>query len=272
MRVNALAQEATEPQRDPAAVLASSTFSAGIRLLPTSLYVDAHALYCLLRRIDDLVDEHHPQATERVEALERWASTGERHSPEAETLAELSQRYPLTSRPVLDFCQGMRHDIIGKAIATERDLDLYCYRVGGTVGLMLSELLGTRHPACRPKMALLGAAMQRTNIVRDIDEDLENGRVYIAQSTIERFGFPFPGARESLLRDQIARADDLYKRGWEAIRLLRSGGRAFGVSALLYREILRQIERDGFGCREGRAVIPSWRKTLLVARHRVGAI
>lgn len=270
MRLQALATEATEPQRDPAAVLSSSTFSAGIRLLPASLYVDAHKLYCLLRTIDDLVDEQHPQARERVAALERWAYSGEAHSAEAKTLAELSQRYPLTPLPVLDFCLGMRHDIENEPITTEDDLDLYCYRVGGTVGLMLAQLLGTTHPACEPKMALLGAAMQRTNILRDIDEDRQNGRVYIAQSTIERFGFPLPGARASLVRDQIARADALYERGWEAIRMLRTGRRAFGVSALLYREILRQIEREGFGSREGRVVIPSWRRSLLVARYRFG--
>jgi 15-cis-phytoene synthase len=272
MRLDALAPQATEPQRDPAAVLASSTFSAGLRLLPASVHTDAHKLYCLLRTIDDLVDGQHPQATQRVEALERWARTGELLSPEAETLTDLSQRYPLTPLPLVDFCKGMRHDIAGHAIKTERDLDLYCYRVGGTVGLMLSELLGTTDPACAPKMALLGAAMQRTNILRDIDEDRENGRVYIAQSTIERFGLPLPGTREALVHDQIARADDLYERGWEAIRLLRTGRRAFGLSALLYREILRQIERDGFGCREGRAIIPPWRKSLLIARYRFGSI
>jgi phytoene synthase len=121
-------------------------------------------------------------------------------------------------------------------------------------------------------MALLGAAMQRTNILRDIDEDLENGRIYIAQRTIERFGLPLPGAREPLLRDQIARADAAYELGWEAIKLLRTGRRAFGLSAVLYREILRQIEREGFGAREGRASVPAWRKSLLVLRHRFGPI
>jgi phytoene synthase len=272
MGLHALATEVTEPQRDPATVLASSTFSAGIRLLPARLHVDAHKLYCLLRTIDDLVDEQHPQADERVEALERWAQTGERCSPEAETLAELSRRYPLASLPILDFCKGMRHDILGHPIRTERDLDLYCYRVGGTVGLMLAQLLGTTESACEPKMAFLGSAMQRTNILRDIDEDRANGRVYIAQSTIERFGFPFPGAREALMRDQIARADALYERGWGAIRLLRAGRRAFGLSTALYREILRQIEREGFGRREGRVAVPPWRKSLLALRHRFGAV
>src|ERR1700722_12276684 len=99
MRSQALASEATVPRRDPATVLASSTFSAGLGLLPAALHADAHRLYCLLRTIDDLVDEQHPEAGERVEALERWAHTGELHSPEAQTLSELSRRYPLTALP-----------------------------------------------------------------------------------------------------------------------------------------------------------------------------
>jgi 15-cis-phytoene synthase len=257
-----------EPKRDPAAVLASSTFSAGIRLLPPRLLTDAHKLYCMLRTIDDLVDERHPEAIERVEALEQWASSGVVQSPETQTLAELSRRYPLSAKPLIDFCQGMRYDVARETIETEGDLDLYCYRVGGTVGVMISELFGSVDPSCAPKMALLGAAMQRTNILRDIDEDLENGRVYVAERTIERFGFPHPGGRKALLEDQIARADELYERGWGALRLLRTGRRAMTLSTVLYREILRQIEREGFGVRPGRAMIPRWRKSLLVARHR----
>jgi 15-cis-phytoene synthase len=268
MCLQAPAPEATEPQRDPAAVLASSTFSAGIRLLPAGLLTDAHELYCMLRTIDDLVDEQHPKAADRVEALECWARNGDAQSPEAQTLAVLSRRYPLTATPILDFCQGMRHDIDELPIDTEADLDLYCYRVGGTVGIMIAELFGSSDSACASKMALLGAAMQRTNIARDIDEDLENGRVYIAGSTIERFGFPYPGAREELLRDQIARADALYEEGWPALRMLHTGRRAMELSAVLYREILRQIEREGFGREAGRASIPKWRKSLLATRYR----
>ncbi len=271
MRQPAFVTGATEPTRDPVAVLASSTFSAGIRLLPPRLLADAHELYCLLRTIDDLVDERHACALERVEALEHWARYGSVQSREAQTLAELSRRHPLSRQPILDFCRGMRFDVARETIATERDLDLYCYRVGGTVGLMIAELFGSIDRSCAPKMALLGAAMQRTNILRDIDEDREHGRVYIAQSTIERFGFPFPGARRALIEDQIGRADALYERGWDALALLRSGRRAMTVSTLLYRETLRQIEREGFGEKPGRATIPRWRKSLLIARHRLGS-
>jgi phytoene synthase len=105
--------------------------------------------------------------------------------------------------------------------------------------------------------------------VRDIDEDHEHGRLYIARTTIERFGPPTPGTREALLRDQIARADALYREGLGAIPLLARGQRGMALSAALYREILRQIERDGYGRRPGRVAVPRWRQRLLVTTHRL---
>jgi 15-cis-phytoene synthase len=161
----------------------------------------------------------------------------------------------------------MRHDLAGNPIKTEKELDRYCYYVGGTVGQMLAALLGTSHPDGECKMSTLGKAMQWTNILRDIDEDYAHGRVYIAQTTIERYGFPVPGAREQLLRDQIARADDLYEEGLSAIPLLCNGSQAMSLSTSLYREILRQIERDGYGRTPGRATVPAKRKQTLLAEH-----
>jgi phytoene synthase len=262
-------RRATRQRRDPASVLAASTFSAGILLLPGQLQEDARGLYHLLRTVDDLVDENDPRAAPRVDAIERWALGQEVDTPETRTLSDLSKRYPLPTRAVIDFCRGMRHDLAGAAIETESDLALYCQDVGGTVGIMLAALLGTSHPNGERKMATLGAAMQWTNIVRDIDEDLEHGRLYIARTTIERFGFPAPGAREALLRDQIARADALYQEGLGAIPLLCNGREAMGLSAVLYREILRQIEREGYGRSPGRVVVPAWRKRLLGAERRL---
>jgi 15-cis-phytoene synthase len=273
MRSSTTVQRAAEQQlRDPASVLAASTFSAGLRLLPPGLHADAAKLYCLLRSIDDLVDDHHRHAGDRVAALEEWARGERPSSPETVALAELAQRYPLGREPFLDFCRGMRQDLDGEIIESESDLDVYCYRVAGTVGIMLAHVFGTSAPDAEPKMALLGAAMQRTNILRDIDEDLENGRVYVARETIRRFGFPAPGAREELLRDQIARADALYEAGWGAIKLLRHGARAMGLSTTLYREILRQIEREGFGRTAGRVSVPRWRKNLILARYGAAGV
>ena len=108
-------------------------------------------------------------------------------------------------------------------------------------------------------------AMQRTNILRDIDEDLAAGRVYVARETVLRFGGLRPGAREGLLRDQIARADALYERGCAGCPA-RQGRPAVAAAAAMYREILRQIERDGYGARPGRAVVPRRRKLVVAAR------
>jgi 15-cis-phytoene synthase len=109
-------------------------------------------------------------------------------------------------------------------------------------------------------------AMQRTNILRDLDEDRAAGRIYLARATVDRFGPPLPGAREGLVRDQIARADARYAEGIAGIPLLRRGRVAIRAAASMYREILRQIERDGYGARPGRAVVGRGRKLWLIAR------
>jgi phytoene synthase len=133
--------------------------------------------------------------------------------------------------------------------------------------------LGTRDPArARPAAAALGMAMQRTNILRDIDEDMANGRVYVARESLDRLGGATalaPGARGPLLRDQIVRADALYDRGGEGLPLLRRGRRAIAAAAAMYREILRQIERDGYGDAAGRAIVSTRRKLTVSARGAV---
>ena len=141
--------------------------------------------------------------------------------------------------------------------------------MAGTVGAVMAALLGTDgDPAeARRAAAALGMAMQRTNILRDIDEDRGIGRCYLASETVRAFGVPDPGRRELLLRDQIARADALYDEGVGGIVLLRSGARAIRAAAAMYREILRQIERDGYGERPGRAVVSRRRKLAIAARR-----
>src|SRR5580700_303541 len=115
------------PRRDPASVLAASTFSAGILLLPSNLQTDARRLYHLLRTVDDLVDENDPQAAQRVNAIEHWTRGQTIDTPETRTLTDLSQRYPLPTAALSEFCKGMRHDLEGALIETESDLERYCH-------------------------------------------------------------------------------------------------------------------------------------------------
>jgi 15-cis-phytoene synthase len=262
----------TDALRDVTATLApdKSTLASGLRLLPGEVRDDVYRLYSVLRTLDDLVDDEQPQAEQRLEAVERWARDEHADTPETRTLAELSQRYTLPAQALLEFCQGMRHDIAHAVIHTEADLELYCERAGGSVGIMLARLLGTSRPDGEAKMATLGRAMQRTNILRDIDDDATRYRVYIARTTIERFGAPEPGKRAELLRDQIARADALYEQAADATSLLAHGQQGMALCTTLYREILRQIERDGYGRAPGRATVPVWRRQRLALEHRLG--
>ena len=248
------------------------TFAIACRLLPREVRDDVYRLYLVFRTLDDLVDEGDPRARERLTLVEAWCEEGSVASREARTLEALDARHGIPRDAMWDFCLGMHHDLDGARIVTEEDLDRYCYRVAGTVGVVMAAVLGSRDPeAARPRAAALGQAMQRTNILRDIDEDLACGRVYVPADTLRRFGARAlePGCRERLLCDGIRRADALYEEGLPGIALLRRGGRAIAAAAAMYREILRQIERDGYGARPGRAVVPRSRKLLVAARARV---
>ena len=263
------------PRREPAAVdearattrRVARTFAIACRLLPREIRNDVYLLYLVFRTLDDLVDDGEPDAEERITAVEAWCTHGAVGSREARLLARLDERHGLPRDALLDFCRGMRDDLGGAPIRTEDELETYCYRVAGTVGVVMSALLGTRPGVdARPAAAALGKAMQRTNILRDIDEDLAAGRIYLPSESIPRFGSLAPGEREALVRDQIARADALYDEGIAGIALLESGRFAIRAAASMYREILRQIEREGYGARAGRVVVPRSRKLLVAAR------
>jgi phytoene synthase len=160
----------------------------------------------------------------------------------------------------------MRQDLARATFATEAELDRYCYRVAGTVGLVMTAVLGARDlTRARPAAAALGMAMQRTNILRDIDEDAAAGRTYISDEALARYGSLAPGRRADLLHDQIARADALFDRGLAGVAELRRGRHAIAAAGAMYREILRQIERDGYGVTAGRAVVSRPRKLAVAA-------
>ncbi len=246
------------------------TFALACRLLPRDVRDDVYLLYLVFRTLDDAVDNAEPDAREQLAAVDDWAAGAAPRGREATLLEGLSERHALPRDAFTDFCAGMRDDLDRVPIDDDGDLDRYCYRVAGTVGIVMAHVLGMRDAErALPAAAALGQAMQRTNILRDIDEDLAGGRVYVPRTTIERCGGSLvPGERAAILRDQIARADAQYETGCAGIALLARGQRAILTAAAMYREILRQIERDGYGALPGRAVVPRRRKLLAAATVR----
>ena len=277
------------------------SFSLAARLLPNQIRNDVELLYLVLRTLDDLVDvdvraggSTRDAAERRIAAAEAWASGDEigastggaaEVSRELLILDDLARRHPdLPRDAVHDFLAGMRADLAGPHITTDEGAAHYCYQVAGTVGRLMASMLGVvpghEREADRAARAL-GAAMQRTNILRDIDEDLANGRVYLSAASLRAHNIDPAAAsgstslrdadRGELLRDEIARADAEYDEGLNGIRYLTHGGRSIRAAALLYREILRQIERDGYGARRPhRPVVGRARKATLLARAAIG--
>ena len=283
------------------------SFSLAARLLPHPIRTDVELLYLVLRTLDDLVDidvraggSTRDAAERRIAAIEAWAN-GEENGTSAGGAAEVSRellilddlarRHPQLPRDAVhDFLAGMRADLSGpgtsgqgtsgQTIEDESNAARYCYQVAGTVGRLMAAMLGVtqgEERAADRAARALGSAMQRTNILRDIDEDLANGRVYLSATSLRAHGID-PVAtggphslrdadRSELLRDEIARADAEYDEGLAGIRHLRHGHRSIRAAALLYREILRQIERDGYGARRPhRPVVGRGRKAVLLAR------
>ena len=244
------------------------TFSLAARLLPATVRDDVVLLYLVLRTLDDLVDEQSPDADAAVAADETWLVTDETSTRETVILEDLTRRYGLPRPALVAFLQGMRDDLATPDIQTEGDLDVYCYRVAGCVGEMMASILGVWDDAAWNAARALGNAMQRTNILRDVDEDLANGRVYLAGDTLARFGITDLATqdRTELYRDQIDRADTLYDQGLHGVPMLVHGGRSVAAAGAMYREILREIERGGYGANRSRSVVSRPRKATIVAR------
>jgi 15-cis-phytoene synthase len=241
------------------------TFGLACRLLPRAVRDDVYRLYLVFRSLDDLVDEHAPEASERVSALADWAAGRPAASPETHILDGVDARRPLPREALQDFAAGMRFDLDGRSITSQEALDTYCYRVAGTVGLVMNAVLGGGPEAAGAAVAL-GSAMQLTNILRDIDEDLGAGRRYLPAAA----GELAPGRRGELLRRHIARADAGYDAALEGVAQLPQGRAAIRAAGAMYREILRQLERDGRASRAGRSHVALGRKLWVATRAQVG--
>jgi 15-cis-phytoene synthase len=221
------------------------------------------ALYAFARVADDLVDERTADARPaEVRAELHWmlselrrAVDGEPVEPRWLVLGEAVRRYAIPLEPFDDLVRGLEMDLDGSTYRTFSDLELYCYRVAGTIGLMITPVAGYREGTRALEYAkTLGSAMQLTNILRDVGEDHARGIVYLPDEDLARFGF----SREDLPRHagedgfhalvefEIARARRLYAEGLGLIPLMTSarGRAAFQFAADAYGAILDKIRAN----------------------------
>lgn len=263
----------------------SKSFALAARLLPERVRHDAQVLYAFCRRADDAVDEAQDgQQAARLAGLrsELDAVYAEARPPDAllAALQDMVHRCAVPRACFDDLLDGMAMDVAGYRYVHLEQLLLYCYRVAGTVGLMMCHVMGVRHPEALRRATHLGIAMQLTNVARDVEEDWSRGRLYLPEGLLGRYrlqaraalrgGALPPALAPALSRvsaELLRRADVYYASGDDGLSYLPPRC-AFGVRAarLIYAEIgqvLRQLACDPLA---GRAVVSRGRKLALVLR------
>jgi 15-cis-phytoene synthase len=252
----------------------SKSFALAGRLLPAAVRDDAAVLYAWCRRCDDAIDRSPPAeralalAHLRVELAGIYATAPPRE-PLAAAFQQVVSRHRIPRRWPAALLAGFGMDVAGRRYSTTQALMLYCFRVAGTVGLMMARLMGVRDRRVQRHAAHLGMAMQLTNICRDVVEDWQDGRLYLPLDLYDRDGGA-PGrtldlgAAAGAVRRLLATADGLYRSGEAGLRALPFRcAVAIRTARLVYGEIGRVIARRRFRVDIGRAVVSRWRKAVL---------
>ena len=220
------------------------------------------ALYAFCREVDDVADEEmSPLETRRAE-LEDWRQDVRRAceggSPEKIVIQELQpviEKYALKFEHFDELILGVETDAEQDRYETFEDLDQYCYRVASVVGLLSIEIFGYRNDKCQEYAVHLGKALQLTNILRDVGNDAERGRIYLPQKAMEQFGvdprsllaFKYSTAFYNLAADIAVRALGHYQK---AAELLPPEDRRSMIAAecmgAVYWRLLRVMEQSKF--------------------------
>ena len=274
----------------------SKTFYWGTALMPPEKRRAIWAIYVWCRRTDELVDGPQAAKTATPENLDQWERDletiwdGTPLDDADVALVDTVQRFNLDIQPFRDMIAGQRMDLVRSRYETFDDLYLYCYRVAGTVGLMTMPVLGMAqqsfqapwesylnlqqspdgNPYDPTKEAIaLGIANQLTNILRDVGEDRQRGRIYLPLEDLERFNYSEQDLMDGVLDDrwralmkfEIKRARDIFAQSTKGIKFLHRDARwPVWAALMLYSRILNSIERNDYDVFNNRAFVPSFGK------------
>jgi phytoene synthase len=235
-------------------------FYYGIRLLPPDKRSALCAVYALARRIDDIGDGDLPAAEKTRRLSELRAQLPHvlgSPDPVLAAVGDAALRYPIPMAAFDELVTGVEMDLAGRRYHTFEELVTYCRCVAGTVGRICLGVFGSRpEPRASTYADTLGIALQQANILRDVREDLQNGRVYLPQEDLDRFGVVLTlddagrlvdpdGRLQALMRTSAARAAEWFDEGLRLVPLLdRRSAACCAAMAGIYRRLLSRIEQD----------------------------
>lgn len=255
----------------------SRTFHAASHLLPVRVREPALALYAFCREADDAIDQSSaPRAA--LAALEDRLDRAYRREPidnaADRALADVVARFHIPRAVPAALLEGFAWDAEGRIYPDLPALRAYGMRVAGTVGVMMSLLMGVRSPSALARAADLGVGMQLSNIARDVGEDARLGRVYLPRDWLAEAGIDadewladphFEPDLGRVVARLVEEAQRLYDRAAVGVTELPVECRpAIHAARLMYAEIGRKVARAGGDSVSSRAVVSARRKLLLL--------
>jgi len=262
-------------------------FYYGIRLLPGDKRAALCAVYALARRIDDIGDGDLPRADKLAALAGLRCSLADLDHPGDDpvltAVADLAARLPLPPGAFDELIAGVQMDVLGRRYADFDELVGYCRCVAGSVGRLCLAVFGSRPDPRAPEYAdALGIALQQINILRDIREDFNNGRVYLPQHDLDRFGVQLirddqgtlvdaDGRLSALIRHNAQRARQWYEHGQRLIPLLdwRSAA-CCGAMSGIYLRLLDRIAQQPSVVFDQRLSLSGWQKAEVAMRAFTG--
>lgn len=265
----------------------SRSFSFAAMLFPREQRMQIAAVYAYSRFTDDLVDGHEELTVEeRRRLLALWQSMS-RHAYKGgrtgiflldKVMGEMAQAGASFSH-ANELIEGVRMDLETLRYPDMRTLCLYAYRVASTIGLWLTELFGTQDRWMLARAAALGEAMQLTNILRDVGEDLGRNRIYLPQDRMDAHGVsedllfaiqagaPVPDNYKALIEELLCDAEQRYEEAFVAIPGLPAFfQKPVVVAAYVYRGIHESIRQNDYDNFRFRARTNFWQKLGLAWR------
>jgi 15-cis-phytoene synthase len=228
--------------------------------LPKQKRQDITTFYAFCRQVDDAADDPDVPLAERrhwLQGWRRWLRQAEPGEPGfASELRHLIEKYRIDYQLFEEILLGVEMDLEPVRFQDFEALHRYCYRVASAVGLVSIEIFGYRNPQCKEYAQRLGVALQLTNIIRDVNKDLQNGgRIYLPLNELAMFGYSEQALRNLTYNDSFVRlmqfqAERAHAFFREAKRLLPDEDRRSMVAAegmgAIYFALLQRMENDRF--------------------------
>ncbi|MFM9075603.1 MAG: phytoene/squalene synthase family protein [Bacteroidota bacterium] len=249
----------------------SRSFFLSSGFLPIRKRQAIRALYAFCRTTDDIVDTSFGPTDKQLSLWRDQESIGipRPNDPVSLAWSVTKEHYRIPSKYALQLIDGVAQDLSVSRYEDFASLADYCYGVASTVGLMSMHIIGYNGQRAIPYAVKLGVALQLTNILRDIQEDWGNGRLYLPKEEMQAFGVTEQHIAQCIndrawrefMKYQVQRANLIYEQAWPGIAMLNPTGRlAVAAAATFYRGILTKIEANNYDVFKGRAFVSQWGK------------